>query len=85
MTYDISLFIFRRDLRLVDNTALNFALRNSKKVIACFIFDDRQIQDGLFDISKIELIAGSEETLNQLNFTDYRFNNPIRLNKIKSE
>jgi hypothetical protein len=47
--------------------------------------DDRQIQDGLFDISKIELIAGSEETLNQLNFTDYRFNNPIRLNKIKTE
>jgi deoxyribodipyrimidine photo-lyase len=44
MTYDVSLFIFRRDLRLVDNTALNAALRNSKKVIACFIFDDRQIQ-----------------------------------------
>lgn len=48
MTYDISLFIFRRDLRLVDNTALNFALRNSKKVIACFIFDDRQIQAHLY-------------------------------------
>ncbi len=41
--YDTSLFIFRRDLRIVDNTALNEALRNSRSVIACFIFDDRQI------------------------------------------
>jgi deoxyribodipyrimidine photo-lyase len=41
--YDTSLFIFRRDLRLADNTALNAALRSSKQVIAAFIFDDRQI------------------------------------------
>ncbi|MCX6293947.1 MAG: NgoFVII family restriction endonuclease, partial [Sphingobacteriales bacterium] len=47
--------------------------------------DDRQIQDGLFDISKIELISGSEVTLTQLNYNDYRFNNPIRLNKIKTD
>jgi len=45
--------------------------------------DDSKIQDGLFDISQIELIAGSEVTLNQLSNDDYRFNNPIRLNKIK--
>jgi hypothetical protein len=47
--------------------------------------DDRQIQGGLFDISKIELISGSEVALNQLNYNDYRFNNPIRLNKIKPD
>ncbi|WP_394752428.1 cryptochrome/photolyase family protein [Crenothrix sp.] len=41
--YDIAVFIFRRDLRLVDNTALNAALRSAKQVIACFIFDDNQI------------------------------------------
>lgn len=41
--YDRALFIFRRDLRLVDNTALNAALRASRQVIAGFIFDDRQI------------------------------------------
>jgi deoxyribodipyrimidine photo-lyase len=40
-----SLFIFRRDLRLVDNTALNAALAQSDKVIPCFIFDPRQIKN----------------------------------------
>jgi deoxyribodipyrimidine photo-lyase len=43
--YDKSLFIFRRDIRLFDNTALNEAIKNSKKVIICFIFDNRQIQN----------------------------------------
>lgn len=43
-TYQTSLFIFRRDLRLSDNTGLNAALRASKQVIACFIFDPRQIE-----------------------------------------
>lgn len=38
-----SLFIFRRDLRLDDNTALLEAARYSDQVIACFIFDPRQV------------------------------------------
>jgi deoxyribodipyrimidine photo-lyase len=42
--YPRSLFIFRRDLRLHDNTGLNEALRLSEKVIPCFIFDPRQIE-----------------------------------------
>lgn len=42
--YSTSLFIFRRDLRLFDNTALNEALRQSEQVLACFIFDPRQIE-----------------------------------------
>jgi deoxyribodipyrimidine photo-lyase len=42
--FDTSLFIFRRDLRLDDNTALNAALSQSKQVIAAFIFDPQQIQ-----------------------------------------
>lgn len=40
-----SLFIFRRDLRLSDNTALLQALQESQVVITCFIFDPRQIGD----------------------------------------
>lgn len=39
----LTLFIFRRDLRLADNTALITALRTSQLVIPCFIFDPRQI------------------------------------------
>jgi deoxyribodipyrimidine photo-lyase len=42
--YSTSLFIFRRDLRLHDNTALLEALRVSMQVIPCFIFDPRQIE-----------------------------------------
>ncbi|ANE55699.1 deoxyribodipyrimidine photo-lyase [Methylomonas sp. DH-1] len=42
--YRTSLFIFRRDLRLADNTALNAALQSSQRVLACFVFDPRQIE-----------------------------------------
>lgn len=37
-----SLFIFRRDLRIEDNTALIAAVRSSKAVATCFILDPRQ-------------------------------------------
>lgn len=43
MIYQRSLFIFRRDLRLQDNTALLAAIAKSKQVILVFIFDPRQI------------------------------------------
>lgn len=39
----VSLFIFRRDLRLDDNTGLIKALKQSDEVLPCFIFDKRQI------------------------------------------
>lgn len=39
-----SLFIFRRDLRLDDNTALNLALQRSERVLPCFIFDPAQTE-----------------------------------------
>ncbi|MDD2760405.1 MAG: deoxyribodipyrimidine photo-lyase [Methylomonas sp.] len=42
--YLTSLFVFRRDLRLFDNNGLNAALRESQRVLACFIFDPRQIE-----------------------------------------
>ncbi|CAD6368756.1 Deoxyribodipyrimidine photolyase [metagenome] len=37
--YKKTLFIFRRDLRLEDNTGLIYALKNSEEVIPCFIID----------------------------------------------
>lgn len=43
MHYKKSLFIFRRDLRLDDNSGLRAALEQSDVVIPCFIFDPRQI------------------------------------------
>ena len=43
--YSRSLFIFRQDLRLQDNTALIEATRNSQEVFPIFIHDDRAISD----------------------------------------
>jgi deoxyribodipyrimidine photo-lyase len=42
--YQKSLFIFRRDLRLEDNTALINALKSSECIIPCFILDPRQVE-----------------------------------------
>jgi deoxyribodipyrimidine photo-lyase len=43
LKHKLTLHLFRRDLRLEDNTSLIHALQNSQEVIPCFIFDDRQI------------------------------------------
>lgn len=43
--YKRSLHIFRRDLRIHDNTALNQALLSSEEVVACFIFNPTQIAE----------------------------------------
>lgn len=40
--YKKSIFIFRRDLRAIDNTALDKAINESNKVLLIFIFDPRQ-------------------------------------------
>jgi deoxyribodipyrimidine photo-lyase len=44
-TYTRALHIFRRDLRVTDNTALREALASSSEVVACFIFNDPQVKD----------------------------------------
>ncbi|QQR49835.1 deoxyribodipyrimidine photo-lyase [bacterium] len=43
--YARALFIFRRDLRLNDNTGLLAALEQTEEVVPCFIFDPRQVDD----------------------------------------
>lgn len=43
ITDNIALFIFRRDLRLIDNTALIHAVAAGYQVIPCFIFDPQQV------------------------------------------
>lgn len=40
-----SLFIFRRDLRVTDNTGLLAAIDESEQVVACFIFDPLQVEE----------------------------------------
>jgi len=69
-TYKRALHIFRRDLRLEDNSALNAALSSAKEVITCFIFSDTQCAphpyrsvNGLaFMIESLEELSKSLET-----------------------
>lgn len=41
--FELSLFIFRRDLRLVDNSGLNLAMERSNKIMPVFFLDNRQV------------------------------------------
>ena len=53
-----SVFIFRRDLRLDDNTALIAALNNSESVFPCFILDHRQINSHSYKSEKAFQLMG---------------------------
>ncbi len=46
--YKRSLHVFRRDLRLEDNSALLAASESSEEVIPCFCFDPRQVKDNAY-------------------------------------
>jgi deoxyribodipyrimidine photo-lyase len=48
-----SIFIFRRDLRLQDNTGLIAAQDGSDQVTPIFIFDPRQVRDNEYKANKI--------------------------------
>lgn len=63
----ISLFIFRRDLRLFDNTGLNEALNSGLPVAPCFIFDNRQTSaknNEFFAKNAFQFLIESLEELN---------------------
>lgn len=63
--YNKSLFLFRRDLRLEDNTGLIYALKNSNQVIPCFIIDT-EIRDNLKkSTSRIKFLNESLIVLNE--------------------
>ena len=43
--YTASIFLFRRDLRLFDNSGLRLALQRSSTVWPIFCFDPQQVED----------------------------------------
>ncbi|MEM9738060.1 MAG: deoxyribodipyrimidine photo-lyase [Bacteroidota bacterium] len=64
--YQLALHIFRRDLRVEDNTALYYALRNAKKVIPCFIFDKRQVKNNSYQsMNAVQFMVASIKDLSQ--------------------
>lgn len=54
-----SLFLFRRDLRLEDNTGLIYALKNSQEVIPCFIIDSKIMSNFKNSTYRIEFLNKS--------------------------
>ena len=61
-----TVMLFRRDLRLQDNTALLKALKNSDKVIPLFIFTPTQIKDNSYKgMHSFEFMINSLEELDK--------------------
>lgn len=63
-----SIFIFRRDLRLDDNTGLLKALNDSEQVLPIFIFDKRQTsvsKNSYFSQNAFEFMIGSLKELDR--------------------
>ena len=62
---EISIFWYRRDLRLIDNTGLYFALKGSYPVLPIFIFD-REILDKLEDScdARVQFIQEQLQAIN---------------------
>lgn len=75
--YDTSIFIFRRDLRLYDNTALIEADKQSKIVIPIFIFDPHQIKNS--NKSNNNCIQFMIESLKDLNIQLKKYTSKINL------
>tara|TARA_A100001015_G_C14996974_1_gene716616 strand:+ start:105 stop:392 length:288 start_codon:yes stop_codon:yes gene_type:complete len=67
MSYNFSVFIFRRDLRLDDNTGLIEALKQSNKVLPIFIFTPEQItsKNEYKSDNSVQFLMESLEDLNQ--------------------
>ena len=65
--FNKSIFIFRRDLRLQDNTGLNKARTQSKSVIPIFILDPRQIspKNKYRSLTALQFMLESLEDLHQ--------------------
>ncbi len=61
--YNRSLFIFRQDLRIQDNTGLIEAMKNSREVFPIFIHDTRAIEDFWVDDARFGFIREALESI----------------------
>lgn len=62
------IFIFRRDLRIEDNTTLNLLLKNPEPIIPIFIFDPKQVNPDLnpyFSNNCVQFMCESLEDLSK--------------------
>jgi len=85
----IAVFIFRRDLRLVDNTTLNKIIDTYKgiKILPIFIFKKEQIdktKNSYYSSNSVQFLFESLDELPELNFY-YSDNDLTILNFLKSK
>jgi len=85
MNRPVSIFWFRRDLRLYDNAGLYYALKQANPVVPVFIFD-RNILDDLSDSGdrRVEFIHSSLEQMQRLlaviqSTLDVRYGDPLEI------
>lgn len=76
--YKKSVFIFRRALRRKDNTGLITALKQSRQVIPCFIFNPKQLEDNEYKSENavqfmVESLKDLESQLKQYEGGLYKF------------
>jgi deoxyribodipyrimidine photo-lyase len=62
---DVSIFWFRRDLRLSDNTGLYYALSSGRPVILIFIFDEDILESLPEDDPRVSFIYDNLEKINR--------------------
>ena len=66
MSEKYNIFIFRRDLRLKDNIALNWCMKNLKNIILIFIFTPEQVvKNDYKSENAIEFMIESLEDINK--------------------
>lgn len=74
MIYMKSIFIFRRDLRLFDNTTLTLADKENNKIIPIFIFDPHQIENKNKSENCVQFMV---EALKDLNTQLHKYNSKL--------
>ena len=82
----ISIFIFRRDFRIIDNTSLQLLLKSKDKILPIFIFNKKQIDRNInkyYSENCVEFMFQSLKEVSPINYY-YTTNDDITiLNELK--
>jgi deoxyribodipyrimidine photo-lyase len=77
------IYLFRRDLRIFDNTALNTAIENSNNLIPLFIFNENQVtnKNNFYNPNSIQFMLNSLTELNLEIPINFFYGNQIKILK----
>jgi|688.fasta_scaffold172316_2 deoxyribodipyrimidine photo-lyase len=69
----ISIFIFRRDFRIIDNTSLQLLLKSKEKILPIFIFNKKQIDRTVNKYYSENCVEFMFQSLNELSPINYYY------------